>query len=377
LRQPIRAGHILAAALVVHAVIAVFAVIGTPIPKGDWVRYYEIATTPGRPYLDYHVEHPIGTLLVFKALAAATSSRAAFTLAIVALNIAADAAILWALAWGYGLGAAAAFAVVVLPVLDLLFNRIDLWSTACATIAVAAWQRERPVVTALFAPLGGALKLWPLPFVLLLLRPRRGRASAAAVGIGAAMLCVVGLVWLGVAGVRGLYDVVTFREATGWQIESLVGSIVHAAGAPSMRIESGSWRIGEIPTGMSIVLFLLAAPGFAWAIWKGASTDRVGLGWLAGVSLLLVCSALLSAQFIGWLTPATAIAWTRGDRRQAAIAAAAIVLTAIFWKWYWAVIQSVPVMDAVVVVRNVVLIALAIEAIRALRAAPDVLKRSF
>jgi len=291
--------------------------------------------------------------------------------------VAADAAILVALAWAWDLPTAATFAVLVLPVLDLLFNRIDLWSMACATIAVAAWQRERPLLTALFAPLGGAFKLWPLPFVLLLLRRHRSRASMAPIGLAAGVLCVMGVVWLGVASWRGLYDVLTFRGATGWQIESLVGSIVHATGDPSLRLESGSWRIGTIPRGMSIVLFLIAAPGFAWSVWKGAATDRVGLGWLAGVSLLLVCSALLSAQFVGWLAPGAALAFTRGDRRAAALATLAIVLTGVFWKWYWAVAQSLPFMDAVVVIRNVVLITLAIEAIRSLRVAPDVLKRSF
>jgi len=31
---------------------------------------YQIASGTGRPYVDYEVEHPVGTLLVFKALAA-------------------------------------------------------------------------------------------------------------------------------------------------------------------------------------------------------------------------------------------------------------------------------------------------------------------
>lgn len=363
----IRSRRALAAVVAIHAVVASIAALGAATPAPDFDRYYEIATTRGRPYLDFQVEHPIGTLLTFKALAASAGTRPRFALAVIAVNVAADAVVLGALVWGWGVAAAVAFGILVLPILDLLFNRIDLWSTACATVAAAAWQRDRPNVTAIGAVLGGAFKLWPLAFLVLLACPRRrGAGSIRPILVGFGVFVAVLAAWIGVAGLRGVYEVVTFRGATGWQIESIVGSLLHFAGASSIRLESGSWRIGRTHGAVSIALFLLAAPAYLWSIWRGARADRLGAGWLAGVASLLVCSALISAQFAGWLVPGAAIAWSQKDRRLAGWAASAVVLTGIFWKWYWAVLQDFPPLVAVVVVRNAVLVGLAVAGLRML-----------
>ena len=47
---------------------------------------------------------------------------------------------------------------------------MDLWSTAFATIGVAAWRRERGAFAAIGFGLGAAFKLWPLAFLPLLTR---------------------------------------------------------------------------------------------------------------------------------------------------------------------------------------------------------------
>ena len=80
-------------------------------------------------------------------------------------------------------------------------------------------------------------------------------------------------------------------------------------------------------------------------------------------------SPLLSAQFAGWLAPGIAMAWAEGDRRHAAMAAAAVALTVVFWSSYGAVLDGERVMLAVVVARNVCLAAVATSAI-ALLAGP-------
>jgi hypothetical protein len=355
------------AALIVHAAIGAAAIWLSRAPAPDFDRYYEIATGRGRPYLDYQVEHPIATLGVFKGLAALGGSRVGFGVGVVVTNLIADAAIVAALLWGWGLLAAAAFAVVALPILELLFNRIDLWSTAAATVAVAGWRRERLTVTAVACVAGAAFKLWPLLLLVLILVPRRGRVRATPVVAAAAAALLVGAVWVAVAGWRGLYEVLTFRGATGWQIESSIGAVVHLRDSASLRLESGSWRIGTTSGPISIGLFLVAAPLCLWSVWRGGRTRHVGLGWLAGVSALLVLSPLLSAQFAGWLLPGAAIAWTEGDRRPALIAALAVVLTEVFWNWYWAVIQSATPALIAVVARNAVLVLLAAVAIASLR----------
>src|SRR3981081_1680446 len=116
-----RAVHLLIAALAVHAVAFAISAAQSHEPAGDFDRYYEIGSTPGRPYVDYQVEHPIGTLLVFKTLARLARGRASFGFGVVMLDLLGDAIILASLVWGWGVTAAACFAVAVAPVIGLFF----------------------------------------------------------------------------------------------------------------------------------------------------------------------------------------------------------------------------------------------------------------
>jgi hypothetical protein len=128
-------------------------------------------------------------------------------------------------------------------------------------------------------------------------------------------------------------------------------------------MESGAWRVGTINGTLSIVMFIAAAPICVWSSWRGARLDRVGTGWLASVSALLLLSALLSAQYVIWLAPAAAIAWSEGERRIAILTAIAILLTQVLWNYYGAVLDGAVPALLLVVLRNVVLVALAASAI--------------
>ena len=363
-----RAPHVLIAVLLIHVAALAIAISESANPAGDFDRYYAIATSPGRAYVDYQVEHPVGTLLVFKLLAQLPGGRRSFGLAIVVLDAIADAIVIGALWRGWGIGAAAAGGALAVPVLGLLFNRVDAWPTAAAVVAVAAWRRDRPIALGGALTIGAAFKLWPLVLATLMVVPWRGRRSVVAMAAFAATAAVLGggAVWL--AGSNGVLQVLTFRGATGWQIESLVGSLLHLADRQTLRIESGSWRIGRMDAAVSIAMFLAAAPICVWSSWRGARLNRVGAGWLASVSSLLVLSALLSPQYVIWLAPAAAVAWVEGDKRLTVLTASAILLTQIFWSFYGRVIDSELPAMLTVVVRNGLLIALAACAIARLRA---------
>ena len=320
--------------------------------------------------MDYQVEHPIGTLLVFKLLGG-LGGRDVFGYAVVALNALSDALIVAALIRGWGVEAAACYAVILVPVLGLFFNRVDAWSTAAATVAVAAWRCGRPGRSGAALAVGSVLKLWPLVLAPLTL-VRGGRSEAGTFGPAqtqidrripvdltalAAFAVVAGVLagaaaWL--AGVNSVMQVLTFRGAQGWQIESVVGSLIHLQGSETVRLESGAWRIGTTTGAVSIAMFLVAAPICLWSSWRGFRRNRPGSGWLAAVASLLLSSALLSAQYVIWLTPAVGIAWAESDRRSVGIAALAVVLTQAFWSYYDDVIAGAPV-ALLVVVRNVVL----------------------
>ena len=340
-------------------------------PQGDFDRFWEIASTAGRPYVDFPVERAPGEVAVLKIVAAVTGHRVFFGRALVLLNMAADAAIIAALLWGWGAVAAVCFAIVVLPILDVLYSRIDLWSTAAATLAVAAWRRDRRDLTAGAIALGSAFKLWPLPFAVLLLTPSRVHFKLRPVLVFVGIAAGLGALWLAFAGWSGLLQVMTFREATGWQIESVAGSIIHLLTHAHARFEGGSWRVGTTRGAISVVMFAVAAPGCAWSIWRAGRTGHLGAGWLAGVSILLLCSALFSLQFMGWLVPGAAIAWAENDRRPARLAAAALLLTGVFWRFYGLIMDGNMLAVLVVVLRNAMVAWLAISAIRVLAASPD------
>ena len=359
----VRARHVLIAALAIHAVAFAISAAESAHPAFDFDRYYQIASTAGRPYVDYQVEHPIATLLVFKTLARLTGGRAAFGLGVVLLNLIADAILIGSLLWGWGVIAAAYGAAALVPVLGLFFNRIDAWSTAAAVLAVAAWRHQRPVTLGCALAIGAAFKLWPLVLATLLIVPWRDRRSVVAVAAFMTTAVVLGGAAAWIAGSKGIVQVLTFRGATGWQIESLVGSIVHLSDSKTLRMESGAWRIGAINGTASIAMFLAAAPVCVWSSWRGARLNRIGAGWLASVTALLLLSALFSAQYVIWIAPAAAIAWTEGDRPLALLTAIAIVLTQVFWSYYGSILGGELPALLLVVVRNAVLAGVALSAI--------------
>jgi hypothetical protein len=362
--------RVLIGALLVHVGLAAVYGLQSPNPAFDFDRYYEIASAPGRPYLDHAAEHPIATVAIFRALAHLPGGRLGFGLGVVALDVLADAIIVGALLWGWGEAAAVVFAVVLIFVLDLFFNRIDPWSVAAATFAMAAWRRGAPRGLGAALALGVGFKLWPLVLAGAVFAPPanvpdqprfRREALGAFVAFGA-LLAGLTLIF---AGWGAIGQVVTFRGARGWQIEGLVGSVIHLAGA-APRFESGSWRIGASSGPISVALFSVAAPLGVWSSWRGARTAQLGAGWLSAVALLLLFSALLSAQYVIWLIPGAAIAWSEGDRAATYLTALVVALTCGFWSFFPAVLAGRTPALALVVVRNLVLLAIAIRALRRL-----------
>ena len=77
--------------------------------------------------------------------------------------------------------------------------------------------------------------------------------------------------------------------------------------------------------------------------------------------------ALLSPQYLIWLAPAAGIVWLEDDTSLAVITAIAIVLTQIFWSRYGSVLRGDLPALLTVVLRNAVLIGLAVSAIASLR----------
>jgi hypothetical protein len=351
---------ILWASLAVHVGIAVAAVRYSNAVDDDFDNYYHIGTKPGRPYLDFPVEFPVAAAQVFRTIAPLAGSRQRFGILMLMLNVATDAAIVATLGWGWGVTAAACYAFVAIPLLDLFLLRMDLWSTALATLAVAAWCRGRPSLAAVSIAAGAAFKLWPLAFLPLLLVPHRNRINlkpiATAIVAGAAVLCG----WLWVAGPLGLYQVLTFRGARGWEIESTIGAVWMLFEQSTMRVETGAWRIGSTVGPITILLFVFGALPCLWMIWRGARTGRLGAGWSGGISALLAMSALLSPQFAAWIAPAAGVAWAEADGRTAVLTGLVVFLTNLEYKSFNPLLHGQTRALLTLLLRNVFLIAFAI-----------------
>jgi len=206
-------------------------------------------------------------------------------------------------------------------------------------------------------------------FVPLLIVPG-GRLRRVAPLVTAAMSGLVVLAaWLWIAGASGLYQVLTFRGARGWEIESTVGAAWMLFDQSSMRVESGAWRIGSSSGAIAIALFFFGAIPCMWMIWRGARTGHLGTGWAGGISVLLVMSALLSAQYAGWIAPASGIAWVERDRKVAVLTGIAVFVTNLVYKSFHPLIHGAPRAIALVLARNALLIALGIFAARTLSGA--------
>ena len=364
------AGWLLWTSLAVHVPIAVVAVSYSTVKDADFDNYYNIGTRPGRPYTDFPVEFPIGALVTFRTIAPIAGNFERFCLILVIINFAADLAIAGLLAWGWGIPAAACYAFVMIPLLDLFFLRMDLWSTAFATLGVAAWSREHRNLAAIGFAVGAAYKLWPLAFLPLLLVPSPKRGRMASIGTAFATGIVILAGWLWVAGPAGLYQVVTFRGASGWEVESTVGAVWMLFDQSSLRLELGAWRIGATSGPISVLLFVLGVVPCLWIVWRGARARLVGAGWAGGISTLLVMSALLSPQFACWLAPAAGVAWVEKDRRTAVLTGFAIFFSNLVFKDFNALLHGVPRPLVTLMARNLLLAFLAVDAARRVACAP-------
>jgi hypothetical protein len=353
------------ALVTVHAALFVSLLAqGDPI-RGDFARYWQIGSAAGRPYRDFPVEYPPLTTVIFRTLAAPHAAQP-FAYGVLALNAASDAVLIAALGSGWGAAAAIFYMAGILPILPVLYFRFDLWPMAAAILGVWMWQRQRPAAGAAAFAAGFGLKLWPVVLSLWMLGERRGarrRQAVTALIVGCAAIL---LIWVAmVGGLAGMLQVITFRDAKGWSIESVIGSVVHL-GDRAVRVESGAWRVGMIPPFASIVLFAVSAPLSLAAVYQGMVTQRLGASWIAAIGILLLGSALISPQFFAWLLPGAAIAWTHRDRAPALTVVITVMLSTAVLAVYRRLVEGDLAAEQLVIVRNAACFAAVLLAARSL-----------
>jgi hypothetical protein len=328
--------RILAVGLVAVHVLVALVLLFDPSLRGleyatrsDAARFYEIGTHRGLPYLDFEVEYPPVTVLIASVLA--LGSFDAFIVGVILVSLACDllvALLLWR-TWGERAGLA--YLVLSAPLLALGLVRLDWLPTLLAVVAFVLVLRPRKQLAAgTMLAIATFAKLWPSALIALWIARRQWTAIAAFCVTGALGLAA----WTALGGLGSVGQVLTYRGARGWQIESLPGTLVATFTSESMRLESGAWRIGHPPEVLGIVWPLLgfaAVAGTAYVLWRSQArrdpSSDAGTPALAAVCSVLVCATLLSPQFLVWLLPWAAIAFSLNERRAPAFVLAAIMTT--------------------------------------------------
>jgi hypothetical protein len=339
----------------IAALVGAFVAPFAPALNGaDVQRAWEIAHESGQPYRDFPVEYgPLTTLIDRTVLAAPTVEATERRLAL--FNVVCDALVVVALTT-WGVRAVIAYLILSTPVMPFVYFRTDMLPVALLLAGLALSLRGKERIGGLSVALGFLAKLWPAIAIPSLLSERR-RAGAWAL-IATVVSTIAWLIW----APSGPWDVLSFRHATGWQIESTVGAILLVSGADP-RLDQGAWRVGESLTIARPLLILALAIGIGM-VWR-YRRDAIATT-LAATAVMLFVAPILSPQYVIWLLPFAAICWARGDLDLAvpmAISALTLLVTALFLK---TTIDQLPwFLTGVLLVRNALLPALAYQVLRA------------
>jgi hypothetical protein len=365
-----RAVGLLAVALIVARIAAVPITLSQDATysahahlTGDIRRFHSITSSHhGDPYRDFPVEYPPVMLAAIELLDSSTTHAA--TVATMWSQLALDLIVVALILWGWGRRAAFAYLIIGFPLIcyPFLYLRLDLVSVALAVAGLALLRHRRPVRGGFVLAVAVFSKLWPILLVPGLVVRRSWRALAVFAALAGAGLAA----WVAWTGTDGPVQVVSMRGATGWEIESVVGSIIRATTNEVVHYNEGAFRVGHVQ-GWAIVVCVVALAAAVIAAWLLAarapnpSALLDGTAALAAVGVFLVFTPLLSPQFAAWLVPFAAIAAAHGDRLIGRLTLLVVTLSVVDF----ALIDryantSAVVPQAVVLIRNAALIALVV-----------------
>lgn len=335
-----------------RVVVLVTVVTGVPhFPSSAATRYVQIAQNGGVPYRDFPVEYAPGELAIAVAIASVGADLARPLLAVIAFT--GDMLAYASLRGGWGRTTATRYLWIGAPLLVFVYRRPDLLSVGLAVLGLHLAERRRERPGGLVMAGAALVRLWPIVVLPAWWIRRRTAALTAC----AAALAVALAGWVAVGGLGAPGQVVGFRGARGWEIESTVGVVVWTL-TGERRLEAGAFRAGSVPIGVKALLALLLA-GVLLAVWRRAARwpgDPVGPPALAAVAALLALSPLLSPPYVAWLLPWTAIA-ARAGRRWAVMGAVPVALTGLVVAiWYLDVWRGHPGLSQLLLfVRNAAL----------------------
>jgi hypothetical protein len=189
-----------------------------PVTDSDVRRFSALSVAAGTPYRDHAVEYAQVELGVIRLIGSGDIRATATRLVIVCflLDLLAFAG-MWS---GRSRRTAITYLWLGVPLLVLTYLRLWYLPVALSVWAFALMRKRRPSVAGVVAALAVFAKLWPIALAPAFVAETR-RRSLAFVLAGVAG----GIGWLLLGGIGGVRQVLTFRSATGWEIESTVGSL--------------------------------------------------------------------------------------------------------------------------------------------------------
>ncbi len=292
----------------------------------DAERFQEIADLSGTPWVDVPVEYPPGTVAIAKLVAAdntvGTNDR------IVVLSLAVDLGLAALLRRHWTKAVAVTYLLIGLPLVPAGLLRLDLWAAFAATMALVALRRRQDFRFAGWAIAGALIKVWPVLIIGAAFGLRKTRAGLTAIGFG----LIAAVAWLGYAGIKGPQQVLSLRGATGWQLESIGGSLTGLFTDSVPELQNNAYRIGNLSPWLVIGGRVLTFLAIGVAIWRArraqvheeeaAPHGRAERVMLASTAAMIVTAPLLSPQFLLWLTPFAAMLWPSRSAKATAVAIA-------------------------------------------------------
>jgi hypothetical protein len=235
--------------------------------------------------------------------------------------------------------------------------------------AILALTRARPTVGFALLGVGAMTKLFPALLVPVaaawLIASGRGREAARGFIAFAAVVAVVSLPFLG----QGYIDAYRYQLERPVQIESTPASVLFAlggsevTGGPSVpdAYKSNGLVGGSADAVQALFTVLLVgvlALVVALVVRGPPTEDSLLVGSLAALLAFAALGKVLSPQFLIWLVPFAAIAWTRDERVLALMLGGAVLLTQLEFpgRYTSLVDQRTPVI-LLVAARNALLLA--------------------
>lgn len=282
------------------------------------------------------------------------------------------------------LGRGAAMVACIGPTLVMRYDIVP--ALLCAAVVLFLIER-RALLATLCILIGAAAKMYPLlllPTWLLLLYGFGQGARRTSVRIGSLLVAVgVGAVAAALLLFRGnlplLHDVLVF-QARPFQLESVVGSLLVAAGGASSIVASFGSFNADTPLArllvpywdlaMTLALLGVACAALRWALrhrqLAPAEQGRALVAWTMAALLVLLCmTKVLSAQYVIWGVPLVAALPGRRGRTIFRLFLATLFLTQLIYpSLYGALIRGSSAVLAVLLVRNALLCAVAVLAVR-------------